>query len=118
MAASMSLAESGSKSWPMGVRPDRSRKHESTKTRRNQEPGLYLFLAARGQRETPLFGNGPLARWPKTPRSFSNELRQIAPQLRARGLSVRFDRTRKRRLIPITRDENFYDFSDTEESWV
>src|ERR1022692_1561003 len=64
MAASMILAESGSKSWPMGVRPDRSRKHESTKTRRNQEPGLYLLLAVRGQRETPLFGNGPLAiRW-------------------------------------------------------
>ena len=58
------------------------------------------------------------ARWPKTPRSFSNELRRIAPQLRARGLSVRFDRTRKRRLITITRDENFYDFSDTEDSWV
>src|ERR1017187_8786402 len=62
MAASMILAESGSKSWPVGVRQDRSRKHESTKTRRNQEPGLYLFLAVRGQRETPLFGNGPGAR--------------------------------------------------------
>ena len=53
------LAESGSNSWPMGVPPDRSRKHESTKARRNQEPGLYLVLAVRGQRQTPLFGNGP-----------------------------------------------------------
>ena len=51
--------QSGSNSWPMGVPPDRSRKHESTKARRNQEPGLYLVLAVRGERQTPLFGNGP-----------------------------------------------------------
>ena len=62
MAASMILAESGSNSWPMGVPPDRSRKHESTKARRNQEPGLYLVLAVRGQRQTPPFGNGPRVR--------------------------------------------------------
>ena len=36
------VAESGSKSWPMGVPPDRSRKHESTKTRRNLEPELGM----------------------------------------------------------------------------
>ncbi len=59
MAASMILAESGSKSWPVGVLPDRSRKHERTKTRRNQEPELYLVLAVTGQRQMPLFGNGP-----------------------------------------------------------
>ena len=58
MAASMIHAKR-SNSWPMGVPPDRSRKHESTKARRNQEPGLYLVLAVRGQRQTPLFGSSP-----------------------------------------------------------
>src|ERR1700719_2956005 len=66
-------AESGSKSWPMGVPPDGSRKHESTKTRRNQGPGLYVLLAVGGQRETPLFGNGPAA----SPASPAAEVRAL-----------------------------------------
>jgi hypothetical protein len=43
------------------------------------------------------------ARWPKTPRALSNELRRIAPALRARGIDVGFGRTRDRRLITISR---------------
>jgi hypothetical protein len=43
------------------------------------------------------------ARWPKTPRAFSNELRRIAPALRARGIDVGFGRTRDSRLITISR---------------
>ncbi len=41
---------------------DRSRKHESTKSRRNREPEIYLVLAVTAQRQTPLFGNGPVDR--------------------------------------------------------
>ncbi len=41
------------------------------------------------------------ARWPKTPRALSNELRRIAPQLRMHGVSVTFSRTRESRLITI-----------------
>jgi hypothetical protein len=41
--------------------------------------------------------------WPKTPRAFSNELRRIAPELRARGIDVGFGRTRDSRLITIRR---------------
>ena len=37
--------------------------------------------------------------WPKSIRSFSDELRRLAPQLRMHGLSVTFSRTRDRRLI-------------------
>jgi hypothetical protein len=49
------------------------------------------------------------ARWPKTPRTFSNELRRIAPQLRARGISVKFTRSRHSRLITIHADPGFDD---------
>jgi NAD(P)-dependent dehydrogenase (short-subunit alcohol dehydrogenase family) len=49
------------------------------------------------------------ARWPKTPRTFSNELRRIAPQLRARGISVKFTRTCDHRLITIHADQRFDD---------
>ena len=47
------------------------------------------------------------ARWPKTPRAFTNELRRIAPQLRMRGISVKFTRTQDSRLITISRDPKF-----------
>jgi hypothetical protein len=43
------------------------------------------------------------AHWPKTPRALGNELRRIAPALRARGIDVGFGRTRDRRLITISR---------------
>jgi hypothetical protein len=41
------------------------------------------------------------ARWPKTPRSLSCTLRRIAPQLRAIGRTVSFDRVDNTRLIRI-----------------
>jgi len=47
------------------------------------------------------------ARWPKSPRTFSNELRRIAPLLRTRGISVEFTRTRDSRLITINADPSF-----------
>ena len=47
------------------------------------------------------------ARWPQSPRTFSNELRRIAPQLRTRGISVKFTRTRNSRLITIDADRTF-----------
>jgi hypothetical protein len=49
------------------------------------------------------------SRWPKTPRGFTNELRRIAPQLRTRGISVNFTRTRDNRLITINADPSFDD---------
>jgi hypothetical protein len=42
------------------------------------------------------------ARWPKTPSMLSNELRRLAPQLRARGMSVAFSKTHKSRMITIS----------------
>ena len=41
------------------------------------------------------------AQWPKTVRAFSDELRRIAPQLRTRGISVEFGRTKTSRFITI-----------------
>jgi hypothetical protein len=41
------------------------------------------------------------ARWPKSARELSNELRRIAPILRTRGITVKFTRTRDSRLITI-----------------
>jgi hypothetical protein len=38
------------------------------------------------------------AHWPKTDRSFSDELRRIAPQLRAHGISVTKSRSHDSRL--------------------
>jgi hypothetical protein len=46
------------------------------------------------------------ARWPKTPRNFSNELRRIAPSLRTRGISVTFSRTCDSRSITISADRS------------
>ena len=46
------------------------------------------------------------ARWPKSPMAFTNELRRIAPQLRTRGISVKFTRTRDNRLITINADRS------------
>jgi len=46
-------------------------------------------------------------RWPKTTRSFADELRRIAPQLRTRGISVTFTRTAENRLITINADKDF-----------
>jgi hypothetical protein len=42
------------------------------------------------------------AQWPKNASSFSNQLRRIAPQLRAIGINVEFDRQRTGRLIRIS----------------
>jgi hypothetical protein len=43
------------------------------------------------------------AGWPKTPSMLSNELRRLAPQLRAHGVDVTFTRTHKGRLITLSR---------------
>ena len=51
------------------------------------------------------------SRWPKSPRAFTNELRRIAPQLRTRGISVKFTRTPDNRLITIDADRTF-DYSN------
>ena len=40
-------------------------------------------------------------RWPKSPAMLTNELRRLAPQLRAHGIHVIFSRTHKSRLITI-----------------
>jgi len=42
------------------------------------------------------------ARWPKTPSMLGNELRRLAPQLRAHGLSVTFSRNHKSRMITLS----------------
>jgi hypothetical protein len=42
------------------------------------------------------------AGWPKSPRSFSNELRRITPQLRLNGLSIDFERSHNGRRIVMT----------------
>jgi hypothetical protein len=42
------------------------------------------------------------ARWPKTARCFSDELRRIAAPLRTRGIGVKFSRTRESRFITIS----------------
>ena len=47
------------------------------------------------------------SRWPKSPRAFTNELRRIAPQLRTRGISIKFTKTRDNRLITIDADRSF-----------
>jgi hypothetical protein len=43
------------------------------------------------------------ARWPKTSRQFSNELRRIVPLLFLHGLSIQFSKNRAKRLIFITK---------------
>ncbi len=48
------------------------------------------------------------ARWPKTPSMLGNEMRRIAPQLRARGIGVTFSKTHKSRMIILS----FQDGSD------
>ena len=45
------------------------------------------------------------ARWPKTVRAFSDDLRRIAPQLRTRGVSVVFGKTKASRLITIRAEQ-------------
>jgi hypothetical protein len=47
------------------------------------------------------------SRWPQSPRQFSDELRRIAPQLRTRGITVKFIRTPSARLITINADRDF-----------
>jgi len=42
------------------------------------------------------------ARWPKTPSTLGNELRRLAPQLRAHGMSVAFSKTHQSRMITIS----------------
>ena len=53
------------------------------------------------------------ARWPKTPRAFTNELRRIAPQLRMHGVSITFSRTRESRLITINANASVDYSTDT-----
>ncbi len=45
------------------------------------------------------------AQWPKTVRAFSDDLRRIAPQLRTRGVSVEFGRTKAKRFIKISAEQ-------------
>ncbi len=47
------------------------------------------------------------SRWTQSPRIFSDELKRIAPLLRAHGISVKFQRTRFARLISIDADPSF-----------
>ena len=63
------------------------------------------------------------SRWPKSPRAFTNELRRITPQLRTRGISVKFTKTRDTRLITIDADRSFdYSraphFSNLRPAWM
>lgn len=46
------------------------------------------------------------ARWPRSPQAFAQILRRMAPQLRAIGINVTFDRTTKARLIRIIGDRS------------
>jgi hypothetical protein len=46
-------------------------------------------------------------RWPKNVTQFSSELRRLSPQLRERGLSISFSRSRDQRLITLTFDNNW-----------
>ncbi len=52
------------------------------------------------------------ARWPRSPLSLSNELRRIGPQLRMRGISVKFARTTTTRLITLDVDFDVYESTD------
>jgi hypothetical protein len=45
------------------------------------------------------------AQWPKTVRAFSDDMRRIAPQLRTRGVSVVFGKTKASRLITIRAEQ-------------
>jgi hypothetical protein len=42
------------------------------------------------------------AAWPESTELFTNELRRLAPQLRMRGVSVEFSRTRDGQIVRIT----------------
>ena len=46
-------------------------------------------------------------RWPKNVAQFSSELRRLSPQLRVRGLSIAFSRSRDERLITLKYDDNW-----------
>jgi hypothetical protein len=46
-------------------------------------------------------------RWPKNVTQFSSELRRLSAQLRERGLSISFSRSRDQRLITLTFDNNW-----------
>ena len=46
------------------------------------------------------------ARWPKSVHAFGNELRQIAPQLRLHGLSIKFERKYDARLVILRSEGN------------
>jgi hypothetical protein len=46
-------------------------------------------------------------RWPKSVTQLSGELRRLAPQLRERGLSIAFSRSRDQRLITLAFDNNW-----------
>jgi hypothetical protein len=47
------------------------------------------------------------SRWPKQIAKFSGELRRLAPQLRERGLSLAFSRSRDQRLITLQYDNEW-----------
>ena len=47
------------------------------------------------------------SRWPKHISRFSGEVRRLAPQLRERGLSIIFSRSRDQRLITLTYDNDW-----------
>jgi hypothetical protein len=46
-------------------------------------------------------------RWPKNVQQLSSELRRLSPQLRERGLSIAFSRSRDQRLITLMFEENW-----------
>jgi hypothetical protein len=48
-------------------------------------------------------GKRPPQYWPKSPRALSGELKRLAPNLRQAGIEVSFERTRKSRIVTITR---------------
>jgi hypothetical protein len=47
------------------------------------------------------------SRWPKIVARFSGEVRRLAPQLRERGLSIAFSRSRDQRLITLSYDNDW-----------
>jgi hypothetical protein len=47
------------------------------------------------------------SRWPKHVSRFSGEVRRLAPQLRERGLSIAFSRSRDQRLVTLTYDNDW-----------
>ena len=67
------------------------------------EPGLTTPASELHARLTRNAGKrmAASAGWPKTPSTFANELRRIAPQLRLQGLSITFERRKDGRYVTL-----------------